>query len=146
MTKQKYSARSTLKIKNIATIVFLFWPLHATAQIPEWYQRDIANIINKASAVIIYKVKAVTLESQSGPYFSYKIDTETVQELKGKAPKGECYFLQSEGEWKSPSQIGETRVAILAIEYQDRCGTIEPGYSAPATEDYISLFNSIIKP
>lgn len=132
-------------MRVISTIGLMLWSLYAVAEIPEWYKRDIANIINGAEGVIIYKVKAVNLESLNGPYFSYKIYTETIEELKGKAPKGQCYFLRSEGEWKSPIKIGETRVAILGIKYTGECGAIEPGYGAPATEDYVSLFKSIIK-
>ena len=133
-------------MRVISIIGLMLLSLCAFAEIPEWYKRDIANIITEAEGVIIYKVKAVNLESQNGQYFSYKIYTETIEELKGKAPKGQCYFLHSEGEWKSPTKIGETRVVILGIKYTGECGAIEPGYGAPATEDYVSLFKSIIKP
>ena len=131
-------------MRVISTIGLILWSLYAVAEIPEWYKRDIASIINGAEGVIIYKVKSVNLESQNSQYFSYKIYTETIEELKGKAPKGQCYFLHSEGEWKSPTKIGETRVVILGIKYTGECGAIDPGFGAPATEDYVSLFKSII--
>ena len=133
-------------MRVISTIGLMLWSLYAVAEIPEWYKRDIVNIINGAEGVIIYKVKSINLESKNGPYFSYKIHTETIEELKGKAPKGRCYYQHSEGEWKSPTKIGETRIVILGIKYTGECGAIESGYGAPATEEYVSLFKSIIKP
>ena len=132
-------------MRVISIIGLMLLSLATVVEIPDRYKRDIANIITGAEGVIIYKVKAVNLESQNGPYFSYKIYTETIEELKGKAPKGQCYFLHSEGEWKSPKKIGETGVVILGIKYTGECGAIEPDYGAPATEDYVSLFKSIIK-
>ena len=131
-------------MRIISVILVVMWASLVTAEMPDWYKLDIGNIIKRAEGVIIYRVKAVSQHSANGHHHSYKIDTETVEELKGEAPKGNCYFIHTEGEWKSPSKIGETRIVILGINYSGECGTIEPGYTAPATEDYVSLFKSII--
>lgn len=114
------------------------------AEIPAWYKRDIVNHINRAEGVIIYKVKSVALHSSNSQHYSYKIDTETIEELKGEAPRGNCYFIHTEGEWTSPSKIGGERIAILNANYTGECGAIESGFGAPATEEYVSLFKSII--
>ncbi|WP_444995847.1 hypothetical protein [Aliikangiella sp. IMCC44359] len=131
-------------MRVIAVVVVLIWSVSVIAEIPGWYKRDIVNLIHGSQGIIIYKVKGVSLHSVNGTHYSYKIDTEIVEELKGVAPKGNCYFIHTEGEWKSPIKVGETRIAILNIEYTGECGTIEPGFGAPATEDYVSLFKSII--
>lgn len=138
-------ALGALHMRVISLIGILLLSAFAEAQIPEWYKRDIVNIIQKAEGVVIYKVKRVALHSVNGLHHSYKIDTATVEELKGKAPKGRCYFIQTEGKWNSPPAVGETGIVILNIKYSGECGAIEPGYGAPATEDYVSLFKSIVK-
>ena len=132
-------------MRVIPLIGILWFAAFAEAQIPEWYKRDIVNIIQEAEGVIIYKVKSVALHSVNGLYHSYKIDTATVEELKGKAPKGKCYFVHTEGEWQSPPSAGETGIVILNIKYSGECGAIESGYGAPASEDYVALFKSIVK-
>ncbi len=132
-------------MRVIALIGIILLSAFAQAQIPEWYKQDLVNIVQQAEGVLIYKVKSVALQSVNGRHHSYKIDTETVEELKGKAPKGKCYFIHTEGEWKSPPSEGETGIVILNIEYTGECGAIESGYGAPATEDYVALFKSITK-
>ena len=133
-------------MRLISAIGLILWSAFAVAQIPEWYKQDIVNIVRGAESVIVYRVKSVSLHSVNGPHHSYKINTETVEELKGKSPKGKCYFVHTEGKWESPSKIGEIRIVVLNIKYTSECGVIEPGYGAPASDDYVSLFKSIVKP
>ena len=133
-----------MKHKSFSLIFILFFSTCLDAEIPEWYKRDIVNHVKKADAVILYKVLKVTKQSVKGMYSLYRIDTDTIQELKGSSPVGECYFIQTEGEWKSPMKIGEKAIVILNVKYQDQCGRIEPSFGAPATQEYIELFSSIL--
>ena len=114
------------------------------AEIPDWYKRDIVTHIQKADGIIVYKVMKVTFVSTSHIYYSYRIDTETLNELKGKAPKGECYMIHTEGEWSSPYKVGDKAIVILNVKYTGECGAIESGFGAPATQEYIELYNSIL--
>ncbi len=134
-----------MKMKILSTILLLFLSAMSVAEIPDWYKRDIVDHIKNAYGVVIFQVKKVTFESAEGPYRSYRIDSETINELKGSAPKGACYMIHTEGEWKSPYRIGEKAIVILNVQYQGECGVIEPGFGAPATKEYVELFNSIIK-
>ena len=114
------------------------------AEIPDWYKRDIVQHVQEADGVIHYKVKSLIKISTRDPYHTYRIDTETIKALKGTAPKGKCYLIHTEGVWETPYQTGEEAVVILNSQSQSECGTIEPGYAAPATSDYIELFISIL--
>jgi len=132
-------------MKIISLLISVLFTTSVLAEIEDWYKRDIVTHVEKADAVIVYRVKSVSLHSSDRMYYYYKINTETVQTLKGNPPKGECYFVQTEGEWKHPSKVGEERIVILSTKYTGECGAIEPGYGAPATEEYITFFQSIIK-
>jgi hypothetical protein len=120
-------------------------PLTVYSEIPEWYKRDIANHIRKAHGVIVYKVKEVTLESKHGQYNTYRINTETIEALKGEAPNGSCYMVHTEEKLKLPYIVGEKDVVILNKQYQGECGEIEPGFGAPATKEHVEFFKSLIK-
>ena len=145
MTTVKKYLGALRYMKRITAILFILFASMSLAEIPNWYKRDIVIHIEKADAVIVYRVKNVSLHSSDRMYYYYKINTETVQALKGSPPKGECYFVQTEGEWKHPSKVEEERIVILSTKYTGECGAIEPGYGAPATEEYITFFQSIIK-
>lgn len=130
---------------RIAIVLFsVMLAVAASADMPDWYKRDIAHHLQNADAVIIYRVKSVELQSKKGAHFSYRIETETLQTLKGQPPKGECYFIHTEGEWASPYKVGKEAIVILGTKYTGECGAIESGYGAPATEEYVSHFKSII--
>ena len=133
-----------MKLKFLTSTLVLLFSMCAYAEIPDWYKRDIVNHIEKADGVIIYKVSKLTKVSARGAYHSYRIDTETIAELKGTAPVGECYMIHTEGEWKTPKKIGEKAIVILNTKYQSECGALEPGFGAPATQDYIDFFSSIL--
>ncbi|WP_299948304.1 hypothetical protein [uncultured Microbulbifer sp.] len=132
-------------MKILATTLLLIASASTYAEIPDWYKRDIVGHIGKAYGVVIFHVKKITNESAQGQYHSYRIDSETIETLKGSAPKGACYMIRTEGEWKSPYKVGEEAIVILYIQYLGECGAIEPGYGAPATKEYVELFKSIIK-
>ena len=132
-------------MKISAVIMLLAFSLPSFAEMPDWYRRDIVAHINSSYGVVIYRVKKITYESAEGPYRSYRIDGETVEELKGSAPSGSCYMIHTEGDWASPYKIGEMAMVILRVQYQGECGAIEPGFSAPATEDYVDFFRSVIE-
>ena len=127
----------------ILTLVSLF-SMGIHAGIPNWYKRDLVGHLEKSDGVILYKVTKITQVSVHEIYYTYRIDTETLRELKGTAPKGECYMIHSEGEWESQYEIGQKAIVILNTKSQNECGTIEPGFGVPATQDYIDLFSSIL--
>ncbi len=134
-----------MRVKILSTVLLLFLSATSLAEIPDWYKRDIVNHIKKAHGIVIYQVKKVTFISSQGPYRSYRIDSETINVLKGSAPKGACYMIHTEGERKSPYKLGEQAIVILNVQYQGECGAIESGFGAPATKEYVELFKSIIK-
>ena len=116
----------------------------ATADIPDWYKRDITRILGKAKAVVLYRVEAITLVSSDHHHFLYRFDTTTIEVLKGMAPSGNCYWGQSESALDTSEGIGESRLVILARQFDSECGRIEPMYSAPATEEYLELFRGAL--
>lgn len=73
------------------------------------------------------------------------LGSETKSELKGSAPKGSCYMIQTEGLWKNPYKIGQLVITIISSQSSGECSLIEPGYAAPGTDEYVSLFTSIIE-
>jgi len=115
------------------------------AEIAEWYKRDIVGHILRAYAVVLYRVDSVALHSQDDFRHLYRIDTTTLEVLKGEAPAGKCYFFQTEGEWEKPDEPGEVRLVILGQRYRSHCGQIEPLYGAPGTVEYQELFRAIIQ-
>ena len=112
--------------------------------IPDRYARDIANLIHESEAVIVYRVTSVSLESTLGPIHSYRLDTTTVEALKGSPPPGACYMIHSEGKLTNAPKVGDTRIVVLAVSYSD-CGVIEPGLGAPATDGYLQLYKTILE-
>ena len=118
-------------------------PSHA--EIPEWYIRDIGAHLSSAYAVVLYRVDRVILHSNTHNHFSYRFDTTTLKTLKGEAPAGDCYFVQSEEERDFSRQLGETRLVILNRRYESQCARIEPGYSAPGTAEYLDLFRAVLR-
>lgn len=115
------------------------------AEIPEWYKRDIGAHLAAAKAVILCRADSVSLESSDHHHFLYRIDTTTIEALKGTAPNGDCYLMQSESELDTSSAAGERRLVILGQEFGGECGLIEPGYSAPGTDEYLELFREVLK-
>lgn len=132
-------------MRMIFTAGILLLSVFTTAQIPEWYKRDIASIVQNSKGVILYKVKSVSLDSSSKHSYSYIIETETIEKIKGKAPRGNCYFIYTEEEWENPPNVGEKGIVILHTDYTSKCGVIDPGFGAPGTNEYVSLFKYIVK-
>ncbi|GAB2198999.1 hypothetical protein [Sessilibacter sp. MAH4] len=132
-------------MKNIIIFIIGLLANTAFAEIPSWYQRDVAEIIKNADGVILYKVTGITLESTPGPYHFYRIESETKSELKGTASKGSCYMLQTEGQWKNLYKIGELVITIISSHSSGECSLTEPSYAAPGTDEYVSFFMSIIE-
>jgi hypothetical protein len=131
-------------LNRILLINFLIFSVTAYADIPEWYKSSIVPIVKTADAVILYKVKNVTLHSIFKNYNTYKIETETLTEIKGKAPKGACYFIQVEGKWNKPSKPRDQRIVILNSSDKE-CGFIDSGFGAPGTEEYQNFFKSVVE-
>jgi hypothetical protein len=130
-------------MNRILLVYFLMFSASTHAEIPEWYKNGIVATVHTADAVILYKVKNVTLHSTFKIYNTYKIETETLAEIKGKAPKGSCYFIQVEGEWSKPSKQGTERIVILNSSDKE-CGFIDSGNGAPGTEEYQRFFKSLV--
>ena len=139
-----FEALGAQRMKSIALFIALTFSALVLSEIPEWYRRDIVKHLEEASAVVVYRVKSVEFQSTEGVYYSYRINTDTLQMLKGQPPKGECYFIHTEGAWGHPYKVGEEAIVILNMEHTGECGAIEPWFGEPATEEYVSLFKSII--
>ena len=117
------------------------------AEIPDWYKQSIEAQYDRKpfSSIILFKVKTVTFVSENRGIYSYRVDTDKLKSIKGKAPTGDCYFIHTEGEWQSPYLANERSIVILLHPYSDECGVIEPGYGAPGTEEYVKFFESLLK-
>ena len=132
-------------MKVIIALIGFSLPLFSFAEIPIWYMTGINEILKRADSVVVYRVLDVKYQSRRSLYFSYRINTSTTEILKGQAPKGECYFIHTEGEWEQPYKVGDEVIVILATKLTGECGVIEPGYAAPGTVEYVSLFKSILE-
>lgn len=130
--------------KICVLIVLVLFSLPCSAEIEEWYKRDISQLLSKSFAVILYRTDSVALHSKYGPYYVYRIETTTLEVLKGAAPAGACYLIQTEGEWNNSNEIGEVSLVILARSYESKCGQIEPGFAAPGTAEYVKLYKTIL--
>ena len=127
------------------TIFFLLVPAFpVTAEIPDWYRRDVVNHIAAADSIVVYRTEGVSIDSSTGMYTMYRIDTTTVEVLKGEAPPERCYLMQVEGVWEDADAPGVERILILPRKFESECGLIEPMASAPATAEYLELFRSIL--
>ena len=131
---------------NKILLLLLIFSCSASAEIEDWYKDSIRAQYEREpfKSVILYKVKDVTFKTESRGVYTYKIDTETKSLINGNAPKGECYFIHTEGEWMSKPSIGDMEIVILLINYTGDCGAIVPGYSAPGTNEYINFFKSVV--
>ncbi len=132
-------------MKKILLLLLIF-NCSAYAEIEVWYKASIRAQYEREpfTGVILYKIKNVSFKSESRGIYTYKIDTETMNLIKGYAPKGECYYVHTEGEWMSKPSIGDVEIVILLVNYTGDCGAIEPGYAAPGTNEYINFFKSVV--
>ncbi len=136
--------------KKVLIVIFLSIISEIThSEIPEWYKRDIVIHIQQAKAVVLFKVKNVSLVSASKhgvhTIYSYRVDTKTLELLKGAAPTGQCYMIHTEEQWQYPYNAGDEEIVILNVKYGSYCGKIEPGFAVPATPEYIELFRAVLK-
>ena len=131
-------------VPQIAVLLLLPLAIPASADIPDWYQRDIVDHIAAADSIVVYRTERVSVDSTIGMYTMYRIDTTTLSVLKGEAPPERCYLLQVEGEWENPNAPGVEQILILPRRFESECGLIEPLRSAPATAEYLKLFETII--
>ena len=131
-------------MKILVTTVLLFFSAITLADIPAWYKQDIVKHLENAKGVVIYQVVKVTPLPRQSEHYSYRVDSKTIEEIKGSAPKGACYIVATEDEWDSAYEVNDKRIVILNQEYKSECGTIESGFGAPATKEYVELFRSII--
>lgn len=122
--------------------LFVFIFFGALDAIPDWYKKDIGLHISRADTVLVYEITDISLTAKNSSYFSYLIQTNTVQVLKGKPPLGECYYIHTEMETDFSDEIGKRRIAILKKQYDQKCNVIEPGFSAPATPEYLTLYRN----
>ena len=120
------------------------------AEIPDWYIEGVSNHINDSKVVVLYKTESVELVkkqkvNQYITYYTYKINTVTIDVLKGTVPREHCYYIHTEGNWKGwDKKIGVNSLAILRDEPDSDCSLIDTGYGAPGTPEYVDLFKSVI--
>ena len=132
-------------VPQLAVLFLLLVAVPASAEIPDWYKRDIVAHIASADSIVVYRTERVSVDSTVEMYTMYRIDTTTLRVLKGEAPPERCYLFQVEGEWEDPDPSGVERILILPRRFESECGLIEPGRSAPATAEYLELFETIIR-
>ena len=132
-------------VPQLALLSLLFVAIPVRAEIPDWYKRDIVAHIASADSIVVYRTERVSVDSTVMIYTMYRIDTTTVEVLKGEAPPERCYLFQVEGEWENPDPPGSEFILILPRRFESECGLIEPLMSAPATAEYLDLFETIIR-
>ena len=133
-----------MRTMGIGFILSLVGAKALSDDIPDWYKQDLASNIAGADSVVLFRIDSISLSSSIGHHFVYRFDTTTLDVLKGAASPNACYFFQTEGEWDHSDRLGEVRLAILAYPENEGCRLIEPGYSAPGTDEYLQLFKSAI--
>ena len=132
-------------VPQFALLFLLPVAFSASAEIPDWYRRDIVRHIATADSIVVYRTDRVSVDSTTPTYTLYRIDTTTLKVLKGEAPPERCYLLQVEGEWKDPDPPGTENILILPRRFESECGLIEPMRSAPATAEYLELFETTLR-
>ena len=113
------------------------------AEIPDWYEEAIPRLIANADSIVLYKVASISLVREFEHHYVYKLDSFTVEVLKGSASAKSCYYRDVEGPWDFAKSIGELRLAILADPEPEAgsCRLIDVGHGAPGTAEYVRLFN-----
>jgi hypothetical protein len=130
---------------SLFTLITFAATFQVLAEIPDWYKNGIAKIVSDASRVTVYRTESINLEKESGAYKIYRINTATLQSLKGAVEEKACYFIQREDGWPGAEQkIGEVRIAIIEKHNDKGCSVIEPGRGAPGTKEYIDLLKSLV--
>ncbi len=115
------------------------------AEIPDWYKSGIERVVSDASRVTVYRTESINLEKEVGIYKIYRVNTTTLQSLKGAVEEKACYFIQREDVWPdAEKKIGEKRIAIIENHNDKGCSLIESGRGAPGTKEYIDLFKSLV--
>ena len=130
--------RSVLLFGSILSCPLIF------AELPDWYERDIAAHVRGAKAVVLYRIESVELVDRQHQYYIYRVNTTTIEVIKGAASPMACYLYQSEGPSDYASDIGNAKIVIQLIDYGSECGFIDSGFGAPGTQEYIHLFKSIV--
>ncbi len=115
------------------------------AEIPSWYERDIPSHIEGADSVVLYRIEKISVSLRGERHHVYRMETTTLEVLKGSAAQDACYFVETEGEWDHAEKPGDVRLAILNEPHGNGCRLIEPLYTAPGTDEYIKLFRTFIK-
>ena len=133
------------RVPQIAVLFLLPMTVPASAEIPDWYQRDVVRHIAAADSIVVYRTEHISVDSTIMQYTMYRIDTTTLRILKGEAPPERCYLFQVEGEWENPDPPGAEHILILPRRFESECGQIEPMALAPATPEYLELFETIIR-
>ena len=114
------------------------------AEIPEWYERAVSRFAAKADSIVLYKTESISFVSRQGHHYVYRLDTYTIEILKGTASAATCYYMGVEGPWDFEDSIGEIRLAMLAEPDSGSCRLIEVGHSAPGTDEYVQLFKDVL--
>ena len=73
-------------VPQIAVLFLLPLAVPASAEIPDWYRRDIVAHIVAADSIVVYRTERVSVDSTIMQYTMYRIDTTTLRVLKGEAP------------------------------------------------------------
>lgn len=134
-------------ISGLTLAALLFFPCSdSRAEIPDWYEEAVPRLAANADSIVLYKTESIYLVRQQGHHYVYRLDTSTVEVLKGSASEKSCYYLNVEGPWDFAKSIGEVRLAILANPEPESggCRLIEVGYGAPGTSEYVQLFKATL--
>ena len=130
---------------SLFTLIAIMATFQVLAEIPDWYKSGITRIVADASRVTVYRTESINLEKEVGTYKVYRINTTTVQSLKGTVEAKACYLIQRENVWADVEQeIGEVRIAIIEKHNDKGCSVIDSGRGAPGTKEYIDLFKSLV--
>lgn len=114
----------------------------ANASIPDWYADAVPRLASESDSIVLYETQSISLLRSEGNYYVYLINTKTIEVLKGTASTNSCYLTISEEPQEHRDHDGEVRIAILREPEPEagNCRVIEPGYSAPGTQEYVQLY------
>jgi len=138
-----------MNIRNIVFLVLVFFSQFAIAEIPDWYKEGVEKFLIESETVVLYRVNSVLLIQSGRTYSQYQVNAQTLKVLKGQVEPFHCYTFSVEGKLEDhgrsiKEKIGEERLAIVDDVTPGVCSFIDVGYSAPGTEEYIELFESIL--
>ena len=134
-----------ISFPNIILIAFfLACQTAGRAEIPDWFENAAPSLASAAHSIVVYRTESISLLRNEGHHYVYRIDTSTIEVLKGTASAKACYVVDTEGPWDYDQSIGETRLAILGESDSGSCRLIDVGQSTPGTAEYVQLFRDLL--